>query len=195
MGFTRFTANPDTRPHAGGGPRGGALPQAKGSVMEMGRDGAASPDLPQTDAISNTVGRKSFSLGLQPHPRENFASAVLADGGFIQRANSTFVPPTLFPPRLPHAAEAAAARVCLPDTGHLLAPWADLLECHTCRRWCFKPRGRIVQGIPTGVGSKHQEQLLPLVPRFVFCEGEWFCGVLRNAAHGEPEHTRRRFTS
>lgn len=98
MGFTRFTANPDTRPHAGGGPRGGALPQAKGSVMEMGRDGAASPDLPQTDAISNTVGRKSFSLGLQPHPRENFASAVLADGGFIQRANSTFVPPTLFPP-------------------------------------------------------------------------------------------------
>lgn len=54
----------------------------------------------QTDVNSNTIRRKSFSLGLQSHPRDKFASAILADWRFIERADLPFVPPTLFPTTL-----------------------------------------------------------------------------------------------
>lgn len=37
----------------------------------------------QANVVSNSIRRKSFSLGLQHHPRDSFASAIFADWEFI----------------------------------------------------------------------------------------------------------------
>ena len=74
----------------------------------------------QTGVMANTIRRNSFSPSLQSHPRDKFASAILADWRFIQRADLPFVPPTLFPNSLVQQKQQQCT--CLPSTEHLLAP-------------------------------------------------------------------------
>lgn len=129
-------------------------------------------------------------------PGTNLPQRFLRIGGSSREQTCRLFLPPFFPNNL------VQPSTSLPNTEHLLAPWTlgRLLNSSTCWQWHLKLRGHIIQGNPIGVGSKHQEQLFfKLASRWVvvffFCERELCCGALRNATHGKPERTHRKFTS
>lgn len=113
----------------------------------------------QANVVSNSIRRKSFSLGLQHHPRDSFASAIFADWEFIlgSRLAGFSSHPLSQQPCYSKNQQCS----CLPNTEHSLAPWEDHLEsCITAApagRGTFSPAAHCSG--PLCVESEHQEPL------------------------------------